>query len=147
MGDQMAESGVDVSIERKDEPAPADGKRHPNTCPSCGSHYRDEELRAALRVCSQCGHHFPMPARERIDYLRQHPDLKLLEADILTLAAQMSQQSHRLAEIYNDERVTRAKDFLQQRQREAEDQRPGDLPGHRAGPLERAEQLVPGGSE
>ena len=29
----MAESGVDVSIERKDEPAPADGKRHPNTCP------------------------------------------------------------------------------------------------------------------
>jgi len=60
--------------------------------------------------------------RERIDYLRQHPDLKLLEADILTLAAQMSQQSHRLAEIYNDERVSRAKDFLQQRQKEAEEQ-------------------------
>jgi hypothetical protein len=60
--------------------------------------------------------------RERIDYLRQHPDLKLLEADILTLAAQMSQQSHRLAEVYNDERVARAKDFLAQRQKEAEDQ-------------------------
>ena len=69
VGDLMAESGIDVSIEQKDEPAPADGKRHPNTCPSCGSHYRDEELRAALRVCSQCGHHFPMPARERIAYL------------------------------------------------------------------------------
>ena len=69
MGDLMAESGIDVSIERKDEPQAADGKRHPNTCPSCSSHFRDEELRAALRVCTQCGHHFPMPARERIAYL------------------------------------------------------------------------------
>ena len=60
--------------------------------------------------------------RERIDYLREHPDLKLLEADILTLAAQMSKQSHRLAEIYNDDRVARAKDFLSQRQAEVEDQ-------------------------
>jgi len=60
--------------------------------------------------------------RERIDYLREHPDLKLLEADILTLAAQMSQQSHRLAEIYNDQRVARAKDFLAQRQAEAKEQ-------------------------
>lgn len=60
--------------------------------------------------------------RERIDYLREHPDLKLLEADILTLAAQMGQQSHRLAEIYNEERVARARDFLAQRQKEAEDQ-------------------------
>lgn len=60
--------------------------------------------------------------RERIDYLREHPDLKLLEADILTLAAQMSQQSHRLAEIYSDDRVARAKDFLAQRQQEIEHQ-------------------------
>ncbi|WP_176556156.1 DNA repair protein [Rubellimicrobium rubrum] len=60
--------------------------------------------------------------RERIDYLREHPDLKLLEADILTVAAQMSKQSHRLAEIYNDERVSRAKDFLTQRQAEVEEQ-------------------------
>ena len=33
-----------------------------------------------------------------------------------------SLQSHRLAEIYNDERVSRAKDFLAQRQAEAEEQ-------------------------
>ena len=75
--------------------------------------------------------------RERIEYLRDHPDLKLLEADVLTLAAQMSQQSHRLAEIYSDERVARAKDFLQQRQEEAEEQQRrivealGDLPRDR----------------
>ncbi len=82
MGDLMAESGIDVSIEQKDEPAPADGKRHPNTCPSCGSHYRDEELRAALRVCSQCGHHFPMPARERIAYLADAGSFEEEAADV-----------------------------------------------------------------
>ena len=58
---------MDVSIEQKDEARPDDGS--PNTCPTCGSHYRDDELRATLRVCPQCGHHFPMTARERIDSL------------------------------------------------------------------------------
>ncbi len=60
--------------------------------------------------------------RERLEYMRDHPDLRLLEADVLTLAAQMSRQSHKLAEIYSDERVARAKDFLRQRQQEAEAQ-------------------------
>jgi acetyl-CoA carboxylase carboxyl transferase beta subunit len=37
-----------------------------NTCPTCGSHYREEEMVANLRVCAHCGHHFPVTARERI---------------------------------------------------------------------------------
>ncbi len=63
-------SRIDVSIEdrRRDEPADT-GRRHPNTCPRCGSHYRDDELEATLRVCPQCGHHFPLRARERIGQL------------------------------------------------------------------------------
>jgi acetyl-CoA carboxylase carboxyl transferase beta subunit len=66
----MTEPRVDVSIERKDAgESAAPGKRHPNTCPSCGSHYRDDELQANLRVCLQCGHHFPVPARERVAQL------------------------------------------------------------------------------
>ncbi len=66
----MADGRIDVSIEHKNRAEPeAGGKRHPNTCPSCGSHYRDDELRAHLRVCPQCGHHFPVPARERIEQL------------------------------------------------------------------------------
>src|SRR5438105_9500017 len=65
----MTESGVDVSIERKGETRAEEGRRDPNTCPSCRSHYRDDELRASLRVCPHCGHHFPMAARERIDSL------------------------------------------------------------------------------
>jgi acetyl-CoA carboxylase carboxyl transferase subunit beta len=66
----MAEPRVDVSVERKDTPAasPQD-RRHPNTCPGCGSHYREDELRENLRVCPQCGYHFAVPARERIQQL------------------------------------------------------------------------------
>src|SRR5919198_1176625 len=58
-------SRIDVSIEHKGAP-PAEGKRHPNTCPSCDSHYRDDELEESLYVCAHCGHHFPMRARARI---------------------------------------------------------------------------------
>jgi len=60
-------ANVDVSVETGDKPAPP--PKHPNTCPSCHSHYRDDELEAALWVCAHCGHHFPMRARARIDYL------------------------------------------------------------------------------
>src|SRR6516162_8234594 len=82
----MVEGGVDVSIEQKDEPrGEDDGRRDPNTCPSCGSHYRDDELRATLRVCPQCGHHFPMPARERIESLAD-PDTFEEEASDLRSA-------------------------------------------------------------
>ncbi|MBD0349194.1 MAG: acetyl-CoA carboxylase carboxyl transferase subunit beta [Thermoleophilia bacterium] len=63
---------IDVSIEHRHAPEPerdSAGRKHPNTCPSCGSHYRDDELAANLRVCPQCGHHFPLRARERIEQL------------------------------------------------------------------------------
>jgi acetyl-CoA carboxylase carboxyl transferase subunit beta len=60
---------VDVSIEQKGAPQPGNGKRHPNTCPKCDSHYRDDELETALFVCTHCGHHFPVPARKRVDQL------------------------------------------------------------------------------
>ncbi|HSL64492.1 MAG TPA: acetyl-CoA carboxylase carboxyltransferase subunit beta [Gaiellaceae bacterium] len=59
---------IDVSIEHKQTPAP-EGARHPNTCPGCDSHFRDDELDAAAWVCPQCGHHFPMRARARIAHL------------------------------------------------------------------------------
>src|SRR5438552_13540745 len=56
---------IDVSIEHRNVPEPP-GKKHPNTCPECDSHYRDDELEAALWVCPHCGHHFAMRARSRI---------------------------------------------------------------------------------
>jgi acetyl-CoA carboxylase carboxyl transferase subunit beta len=66
-----APGNIDVSIEHKrSDPSARDGAgSHPNTCPGCGSHYRDEELAEHLRVCPQCGHHFPVHARARITQL------------------------------------------------------------------------------
>lgn len=63
-------ANIDVSVETGDQPAPPPD--HPNTCPSCHSHYRDDELEQSLWVCEQCGHHFPMRARARIASLVDH---------------------------------------------------------------------------
>ena len=60
----MSEPRIDVQVETRD--APPRDEKHPNTCPKCHSHYRDDELEEALWVCAQCGHHFPMRARARI---------------------------------------------------------------------------------
>ena len=60
----MSEPRIDVQVETRD--APARDENHPNTCPKCHSHYRDDELDEALWVCTQCGHHFPMRALSRI---------------------------------------------------------------------------------
>src|SRR5919201_514583 len=60
---------IDVSMEHKHAPPSDDGRRHPNTCPACGSHYRDDELERHLHVCPHCGHHFPLRARARIAQL------------------------------------------------------------------------------
>jgi len=59
--------------------------------------------------------------RDRINHLRKHPDLAGLEPDVLEVAAQMSHEARDLAEVYSEEKVTRARTFLEQRQKEIED--------------------------
>ena len=76
----MAER-IDVSIEQRGAPVQNE-KPHPNTCPRCDSHYRDDELDAALWVCPHCGHHFPMSARRRIEQLAD-PGSFIAEAEEL----------------------------------------------------------------
>lgn len=56
--------------------------------------------------------------RERLAYMRRHPELANLEPEILEIAAQMSHLSRALAETYSDANVGRAKMFLRQRQQE-----------------------------
>jgi hypothetical protein len=56
--------------------------------------------------------------RERLAYLRDHPDLSSLESTVLEVAAQMLHVSNELAEVYSNDRVTRPRDFLEQRQSE-----------------------------
>lgn len=58
--------------------------------------------------------------KDRMEYLRDHPDLRDLEPEVLELAAQMSFASRDLAERYSDTRVKRARGFLEQRQQELE---------------------------
>ena len=72
---------VDVEVESKRPEEPA-GKSSPNTCPGCGSHYRDEELDRTLRVCPQCGHHFSVLARARIEQLADEGSFAEEDADL-----------------------------------------------------------------
>jgi acetyl-CoA carboxylase carboxyl transferase subunit beta len=74
-------SRIDVSIEHRG-PEPEDERPHPNTCPRCHSHYKDEELEATLRVCPQCGHHFPVRARERVIQLADRGTFEESDADL-----------------------------------------------------------------
>lgn len=57
--------------------------------------------------------------RARIKHLREHPSLGSLEAGVLEAAAQMSHESRDLATTYSDEKVERARTFLEQRQQES----------------------------
>lgn len=54
--------------------------------------------------------------RDRLAFLRDHPDLGMLEPELLELAAKMSHISRDLAEAYSDDKVARARSFLQERQ-------------------------------
>jgi acetyl-CoA carboxylase carboxyl transferase subunit beta len=72
---------VDVEVESK-RPEEPSTKTHPNTCPGCGSHYRDDELEKTLRVCPQCGHHFAVLARTRIDQLADEGSFSEEDADL-----------------------------------------------------------------
>jgi len=54
--------------------------------------------------------------RERMIFLKRHPDMAHLEPEILEVAAQMSYLSRDLATVYSDDAITRAKSFLKQRQ-------------------------------
>jgi acetyl-CoA carboxylase carboxyl transferase beta subunit len=74
----MAEPRIAVQVEHKHAPAEND-RPHANTCPECRSHYRDDELAAALWVCAHCGHHYPMRARARIEWYAD-PDSFVEEA-------------------------------------------------------------------
>jgi acetyl-CoA carboxylase carboxyl transferase subunit beta len=86
-------SRIDVSVEQRGSSDPSSGgssrgQAHPNTCPSCQSHYRDDELATAHGVCPQCGHHFQLRAHERIAQLADagsfvEADAELRSADPL----------------------------------------------------------------
>ena len=79
---QMSSPRIDVSIEHKRSDPDRESKDHPNTCPACGSHYRDDELERHLRVCPHCGHHFPVRARERVGQLADEGTFREEDAEL-----------------------------------------------------------------
>jgi acetyl-CoA carboxylase carboxyl transferase subunit beta len=76
------EGRIDVEVQSKRADEPTEGRKHPNTCPTCGSHYRDDELASTLRVCPHCGHHFPVRARDRIEQLADPGSFVEEDADL-----------------------------------------------------------------
>ncbi|WP_299558081.1 DNA repair protein [uncultured Sulfitobacter sp.] len=84
----------------------------------------DDVARAYAAVhAADRGHVFQLSSefdavRERLAYLRDHPDLSTLEPALLEAAAQMSHISRELADVYSDEKIGRARSFLKQRQEE-----------------------------
>jgi acetyl-CoA carboxylase carboxyl transferase subunit beta len=81
MPQMAATERIDVSIEHK-RSEPDERPDHPNTCPGCGSHYREDELAEHLRVCPQCGHHFPVRAPERIAQLADPGTFEETDGDL-----------------------------------------------------------------
>jgi len=88
-------------------------------------HLSMEDIARAYATCHAADREgtFSMSAefdavRERMAYMRRHPNLRGLEPGVLEVAAQMSQVSRDLAEVYSDEKMERARMFLRQRQEE-----------------------------
>ena len=51
-------------------------------CPECENHLYKRELRESLQVCTHCGYHFRMPARERLDILFDEGNYEKLDEEI-----------------------------------------------------------------
>ncbi len=65
---------IHVSVDRLRQLAHRDArprkiKADAGTCPKCDSHFSADEMQRNLRVCTACGHHFPVSARERLEQL------------------------------------------------------------------------------
>ena len=58
--------------------------------------------------------------RERYQFLKSQPELGELDAELLTIAAQMSEQTREMAEVYSEAKVARARESLIQRKVDAE---------------------------
>ena len=61
--------------------APAVEKR---ACPSCGRELIEGDLIANQRVCPFCGHHFPLPARERVGMISDDGSFRELDANLVS---------------------------------------------------------------
>lgn len=59
--------------------------------------------------------------RERLEFLRAHPDLEALDAEVLELAAKMGHEARELARIYSEDKVRRARESIEARRHLADE--------------------------
>lgn len=75
------------------------------SCPACGADLVDDELFLSHRVCSACGRHFSMPARERVELIVDagsfrpirtgHPELTELNNDQISALDRIAEMRER----------------------------------------------------
>jgi acetyl-CoA carboxylase carboxyl transferase subunit beta len=54
-------------------------------CPKCANMVFDKELDENVKVCSHCGHHFPIGARERIHSLVETCSFEEMDSDMISV--------------------------------------------------------------
>jgi acetyl-CoA carboxylase carboxyl transferase subunit beta len=69
----MSRRPISVSIDRlrgrRPVPRPAKLPGDDRECPRCKSRFRADEMRRNQFVCAACDHHFPIGARDRLDFM------------------------------------------------------------------------------
>jgi acetyl-CoA carboxylase carboxyl transferase subunit beta len=54
-------------------------------CPACSAMIFDKELDANLKICSKCGHHFPIGSRERVHSLVETCSFEEMDAEMASV--------------------------------------------------------------
>jgi acetyl-CoA carboxylase carboxyl transferase subunit beta len=76
---------------KKYAPLPSEQARHEvpegvmTKCPQCKKIMYTKELVKNLRVCLSCGHHHPMPARERVESVLDAGSFREYDADMISV--------------------------------------------------------------
>jgi acetyl-CoA carboxylase carboxyl transferase subunit beta len=86
-------SPADGTFARKPKLSPAKGRKREipeglwTKCPGCATMIFDKELDQNQKVCSRCGHHFPIGARERINALVETCSFEEMDAGMSSVDA------------------------------------------------------------
>ncbi|MHB8521078.1 MAG: acetyl-CoA carboxylase carboxyl transferase subunit beta, partial [Limisphaerales bacterium] len=82
-------------------------------CPKCSTMIYDKELDENLKVCTHCGHHFPISARERVHSLVETCSFEEMDADMLSVdALQFTGVASYTAKLEAYQKSTGAKDAV-----------------------------------
>ena len=82
---------VEQTFSKKPKPTGAKSRKREipeglwTKCPKCATMIFDKELDENLKVCTKCGHHFPIGARERIHSLVETCSFEEMDAEMISV--------------------------------------------------------------